>query len=101
MKGHRKIKRHVDDYRFYAGTHDEAERFVKDLGLSLRTYEMSLNEKKTCIKALPRPSDENWVLLLNRFPFPTEGEVRFSVVRSFLDQALECALPLGPLQLPG
>ncbi len=94
-KGHRKVKRHIDDYRFYANSHEEAEKFIQDLGLSLRIFELSLNEKKTCIKALPRPSDENWVLVLNRFPFPEGGEVRFSVIRSFLDQALECAQIAG------
>jgi len=94
-KGHRKAKRHIDDYRFFANSHEEAEKFIQDLGLSLRVFELTLNEKKTCIKALPRPSDENWVLVLNRFQFPEEGEVRFSVIRSFLDQALECAQVAG------
>lgn len=94
-KGYKKVVRHVDDYRFFADTLDEAELFIKDLGLNLRAYEMSLNEKKTRILDLPRPSDENWRLVLNRFIFPKDEEIRFSAIRSFLDLALECAQAAG------
>lgn len=94
-KGYLKIVRHVDDYRFFATSVEEAEGFIRDLGLSLRTYEMSLNEKKTQILKLPRPSDENWRLVLNRFIFPTGQDIRFSVIRSYLDLALECAQTIG------
>lgn len=94
-KGYKKVVRHVDDYRFFADTLDEAELFIKTLGLNLRAYEMSLNEKKTRILELPRPSDENWRLVLNRFLFPKDEELRFSVIRSFLDLALECAQSAG------
>jgi len=98
--GYKKVVRHVDDYRFFADSFDEAELFLKTLGMNLRAYEMSLNEKKTRILELPRPSDENWILALNRFLFPKDEELRFSVIRSFLDLALECALAypyLAPL----
>lgn len=88
-KGYTKISRYIDDYEFYAESFDHAEKFIRDLGMSLRSYELSLNEKKTCIYNLPRPSDENWIQALNRFVFPRDGEVTFSVVRSFLDLALE------------
>lgn len=94
-KGYKKVVRHVDDYRYFADSYEEAELFVKTLGLNLRAYELSLNEKKTRILELPRPSDENWRLVLNRFLFPKDEELRFSVIRSFLDLALECAQVLG------
>lgn len=94
-KGHRKIKRHVDDYRFYAANFEEAERFIKDLGLALRAYEMSLNEKKTKILPLPCPSEQDWVLVLNRHPLPKDQELKFSEIRSFLDRALTCAQAIG------
>jgi hypothetical protein len=94
-KGHHKIKRHVDDYRFYAASFEEAERFIKDLGLALRGYEMSLNEKKTKILPLPCPSEANWVLVLNRHPLPKGQELSFSEIRSFLDRALTCAQAIG------
>jgi hypothetical protein len=94
-KGYRKVVRHVDDYRYFADSYEEAELFVKTLGFNLRAYELSLNEKKTRILELPRPSDENWRLVLNRFLFPKDEELRFSVIRSFLDLALECSQVLG------
>ena len=94
-KGHLKVKRHVDDYRFYAASFGEAEHFIKDLGLALRAYEMSLNEKKTKILPLPRPSEEDWVLVLNRHPLPKDQELKFTEIRSFLDRALTCAQTIG------
>ncbi len=94
-KGHLKIKRHVDDYRFYASTYEDAEKFIKDLGLALRAYEMSLNEKKTKIVPLPSPSEADWVLVLNRHPLPKDQELKFSEIRSFLDRALTCAQAIG------
>ena len=63
--------------------------------MCLRGFEMSLNDKKTRILPLPRPSTENWIQRLNRFVFPKDEEVRFSIVRSFLDLALECAQAAG------
>ena len=95
-KAYGKIARHIDDYTFYADDFAQAERFVKDLGMCLRGFEMSLNDKKTRILQLPRPSTENWIQRLNRFSFPKdEEEVRFSKVRSFLDLALECSQDAG------
>ena len=94
-KGHKKLIRHIDDYTYYAETYEKAERFLKDLGLSLRTYEMSLNEKKTRILSLPRPNSEDWTRELQRFIFPKGEELRFSTIRSFLDLALEKAQIAG------
>lgn len=94
-KGFERISRHIDDYTFYAEDFAQAESFVKELGLCLRGFEMSLNDKKTRISPLPRPSAENWIQRLNRFTFPKDEEVWFSTVRSFLDLALECSQNAG------
>ena len=94
QQGHRSLTRNIDDYRFYARTHEEAENFIRDLGMALRGYELSLNEKKTKILALPRPQVENWVRELNDFQFPA-GLIRYSTVRSFLDLALDLAKRAG------
>ena len=94
-KGHHKVKRYVDDYRFYAGTYEQAEKFIKDLGLALRAYDMSLNEKKTKIVPLPSPSEADWILVLNRHPLPNEQALTFSDIRSYLDRALTCAQAIG------
>ena len=89
-RGHSRVTRHIDDYRYYARTHEEAENFIRDLGMALREYELSLNEKKTKILPLPRPQLENWVRELNDFRFPS-GQIRYSVARSLLDLALDLA----------
>jgi len=93
-QGHKRLTRHIDDYRFYARTHEEAENFIRNLGMALREYELSLNEKKTKILPLPRPQVENWVRELNDFQFPA-GPIRYSTVRSFLDLALDLAQQAG------
>ncbi|MDP3069522.1 MAG: RNA-directed DNA polymerase, partial [Opitutaceae bacterium] len=93
-KGYLRLHRHIDDYRFYARSHEEAENFVRDLGLALREFELALNEKKTRILPLPLPQTEYWVRELNAFLFP-DGEIRFSTVRSFLDLALHLAQQSG------
>jgi hypothetical protein len=87
-KGYARFTRHIDDYTFYARSHQEAERFVRDLNLALREYELYLNEKKTQIVNLPQPASASWVNELSQFTFP-DGEIRFSTLRSFLDLALE------------
>jgi hypothetical protein len=89
-KGHTRVTRHIDDYRYYARTYEQAENFIRDLGMALREYELTLNEKKTKILPLPRPQVENWVRELNDFQFP-RGQIRYSVVRSLLDLALDLA----------
>lgn len=94
-KGYKRLRRHIDDYEFFATSYDEALRFLKDLGLGLREYELTINEKKTRILPLPRPSSENWVRELNRFNFPEGSEIRFSTIRSFLDLALELSQTAG------
>lgn len=94
-KGYKKLKRHIDDYQFYASSHEESERFIRDLGMALRDYELSINEKKTKIQELPRPTVENWVRELNSWSFSDQGEIRFSSVRAFLDLALELAQSAG------
>ena len=88
------MTRHIDDYCFYAKSHEEAERFIHDLGLALREYELTLNERKTKILPMPQASMDNWVRELNIFQFP-KGEVRFATVRSFLDLALNLAQNAG------
>lgn len=89
-KGYTRFSRHVDDYKFYAETHEEAENFIRDLGLYLREYELTLNVEKTEILSMPRPSNENWVRELKSFQFP-EGEINFTKVSLLLDLALNLA----------
>jgi len=90
------MTRHIDDYRFYAKTHEEAERFLHCLGLALREYELTINERKTKILPMPQACMDDWVRELNTFQFPNEGgEIRFDTVRRFLDLALHLAQNAG------
>jgi hypothetical protein len=93
-KKYTRFYRHIDDYRYFARSHENAENFIRDLGLALREFELSLNEKKTRILSLPRPQTEYWVRELNSFQFP-DGEIRFGVVRNLLDLALHLAQESG------
>jgi hypothetical protein len=93
-KGYQRLSRHIDDYRYFARSYEEAESFIRDLGLALREFELSLNEKKTRIQPLPRPQTECWVRELKTFEFP-DGEIRFGTVRNFLDLALNLAQEAG------
>lgn len=93
-KGYQRLNRHIDDYRYYARSHEDGENFLRDLGLALREFELSLNEKKTRILPLPRPQTEYWVRELNSFAFP-DGDIRFGTVRNFLDLALHLAQETG------
>lgn len=91
-KGHKRFYRYIDDYTFYAKDHNEAEKFVHDLGMQLREYELVLNVRKTEILPMPLPIKEDWVRELNSFRFPTKGApVHFGTVRSLLDLALKLA----------
>lgn len=91
-KGYERFSRYIDDYTFYAKTYDEAEKFIHDLGMQLREYELVLNGRKTEILPMPLPIKKDWVRELNSFRLPAKGvTVRFGTVRSLLDLALKLA----------
>ena len=92
QKGYKRFHRRIDDYTFYAETHDEAEKFIHDLGMQLREYELVLNGSKTGILPMPLPIQKDWVRELKSFRLPAKGAiVRFGTVRSLLDLALKLA----------
>ena len=87
-----KYSRYIDDYTFFAKSHIQAEKFLRKLGMKLREYELTLNERKTKILPLPLPMDEDWVRELNSFKWSIKGEViRFDQVSALLDHALNLA----------
>lgn len=93
-KGYIRVRRYIDDYEYFASSYADAENFIRDLGLLLRDYELSVNEQKTSISSLPQPLEEQWRRELNRFSFP-DDEIEFLTIRSFLDLALELAERYG------
>ena len=90
-RGYEEFIRYIDDYTFYAKTHNEAEKFIHDLAIQLREYELTLNERKTDILPMPVPMEEDWVQALNSFRFPDKGKISFGPVQSLLDLALKLA----------
>jgi len=95
-KGYRRFSRYIDDYTYYARTHRQAERFVHQLGLALREYELVLNERKTSITPMPRTIESDWIRELQNFSFSNSGKlVDRKTVRGYLDLALDLAAKRG------
>lgn len=104
--GFSRFIRYIDDYTYYAKDRDEGERFLRELTLSLRHYQLSLNEKKTRFEELPASAEEDWVSRLKRFRFPPPRRHKvddpdetptntYSDIQPFLDLALELARTIG------
>ena len=91
-KGYKQFTRHIDDYEFPAKTYQEAEDFIREIGMQMREYELVLNEGKTEILPLPIPREVNWIRELNRFQWSSDDDcIHFGEVSSFMDLALELA----------
>ena len=86
-KGYKRFSRAIDDYTYYAKTFEEAEDFVRTLGLFLREYDISLNAQKTEIIPMPIPVGNDWVQRLRDFEFPDQGEISAGKVNAVLDLA--------------
>lgn len=83
-----RFKRAIDDYTCFVDTYSEAERFIYSLETELRKYGLSLNQKKTEIKELPKAMVESWVRRLNGFKF-SEDPIDYKEVRAFIDLSIE------------
>ena len=79
--------RHIDDYRAYTETREQAEAFIRDLDRELSVYLLSINAKKLKIESLPRPLVAEWVLDLRaRLPKTKKASIR--AVTDYLDFAV-------------
>jgi len=96
-KGYRYV-RNIDDYKCYVKTYEQAEKFLLDLTLELKEFELNLNNKKTKISPLPQLSVSEWVNKLNNFYIGDikneDGKVVFKIkkLKAFLDLATELML---------
>lgn len=82
--------RNIDDYTFYAETHEKSKNFLSDLSVELKKFNLHLNHKKTEILKLPQASTNHWVRKLNSHVFTHEDrELRLNEVQAFLDVALD------------
>lgn len=52
--------RHIDDFKCYVKTREEADRFLIELNNALREYGLSINHEKTKILELPVADVEHW-----------------------------------------
>lgn len=97
-----KYIRNIDDYTCYAGSYEEAEKFILTLSEELKKYELTLNSKKSKIVPLPKAEVKNWVTKLNHFNFTntytaTNGKegIRVKELKGFFDFAIELMLEEG------
>lgn len=88
-KGYEYI-RNIDDYTYYAKTHEIAENFLVDLSAELKKFGLLLNHKKTEIAKLPLASTEQWIRKLNTYTFIDESRpLKLNEIRAYLDIALD------------
>lgn len=91
--------RNVDDYTCYTNSFEKAEQFFIDLSEILKSFELSLNSKKSKISQLPQASVTNWITKLNHFNFTNQYVSKFGSkglklkeLRGFLDFVIETML---------
>ncbi len=91
-KGYKFI-RYIDDYQCYIDSVDQAERFLIDLSVELKKFELTLNHKKTEILNLPLNSEKKWLRTLKRYLFSDDNNIGVKIktreVFAYLDIALE------------
>ena len=79
-KGYRYI-RNIDDYDCYVNSHDEAQRFLRDLEGTLNEFDLPMNHQKTKVIDLPKTGKS--------------GMVEYPQVNTFIDTALMLATKTG------
>jgi len=87
--GYKKVVRHIDDYKFYAESEEEALGFLKKLSLELKAYELSLNSRKTKIVTYHQYLSDSWLSKIHQFTFPPKEPIGFTSVNSFVDFAIK------------
>ncbi|MEQ8309816.1 MAG: antiviral reverse transcriptase Drt4 [Sphingopyxis sp.] len=83
-----KFYRHVDDYKCYCDTLEEAESFIASISRFLGTYKLYLNTRKSGIASLPFANDEPWVIDLRSISNSLSQELSSSQVSFFIDQVV-------------
>lgn len=89
-----KYIRKIDDYSCYVKTKEEAEEFLLDLLTELKGYDLLLNQKKLSIMELPKTSNDDWVISLNKAEYLLKSNktiVTYKNVRNYFDTVIELA----------
>ncbi|MEJ1374757.1 MAG: RNA-directed DNA polymerase [Candidatus Sedimenticola sp. (ex Thyasira tokunagai)] len=55
------FRRYIDDYVCYCINHEQAQKFIQQLGRELAVYKLNINLHKTKIIEMPEPSNPEWV----------------------------------------
>lgn len=84
-----KYIRCIDDYTCYVETEEEASRFLMELAKELRYFDLPLNYKKTSVERLPAVFSSLWVRKLCDKKTDYGLLLKYSDVRSYIDNALE------------
>lgn len=88
--------RNIDDYACYVSSHEEAQRFFRELEEALREFDLSLNHKKTKIIELPFGIEKSWKHQMNSLPDTGKsGQVEYPQVNTYIDTALRLAVDAG------
>jgi hypothetical protein len=84
-----KYIRNIDDYTCFVDSYADAQQFLTELSAQLRSFDLSLNHKKTKIEELPVASTKHWVRQLNAFDFSMSyGKIDYKRAQAYLDAAV-------------
>jgi hypothetical protein len=94
-KGFKKVIRYIDDYTYFATDEDDAKRFIKNLEITLKEYELLLNQNKTSVVSLIEYFNDRWPMKLSSFIFPNKKDIGFTTINAYLDFAISLAKKTG------
>lgn len=88
--------RNIDDFSCYVRSREEGERFLCDLEVELREFDLFVNHKKTTVTALPVGHDKSWKHQLEDLPkIGRYGKTGYREVNAFIDIVLGMADEAG------
>lgn len=76
----------IDDYRFYAASEEQAEKFILDLTVALSKFKLTINQRKTQIIALPEVETDEW---LRKISEANSIGLSQKTISNFLDLSLQ------------
>lgn len=89
-----RVIRHIDDYQYFASDEQDAKKFIRTLSLTLKKYELALNEKKTKIIKIEKWPNYHWKHQLGQHSLMSIkcGSYRYTTIDSFVEFALRIML---------
>ena len=83
--------RKIDDYTCFVKTKDEADEFLLDLLTELKNYDLLLNQKKISISELPKSSENDWTISLNKADYLLSSnapQVKYTNIQNYFDTVI-------------